>query len=281
MRLASYEVNGQASWGAVVEGGVVDMKRRFPEWASLRDMLQADGLAKVAAAVSTASVDLRDGFAWAPVIPNPGQIICVGLNYEAHRLEAKRERVGYPTIFARTASSQVGHGRPLVRPVESTQFDYEGELAVVIGRRCRRVGREEAYGVIAGYACYNDGSIRDFQLHASQFHPGKNFPRSGAFGPWMTTPDEVGDVTELELVTRLNGEQVQRAKLDQMIFDIPELIAYVSMWTELEPGDVIVTGTPGGIGMARKPPLWMKAGDLVEVEISRIGTLTNTVVDEA
>jgi 2-keto-4-pentenoate hydratase/2-oxohepta-3-ene-1,7-dioic acid hydratase in catechol pathway len=169
----------------------------------------------------------------------------------------------------------------MVLPAASSMFDYEGELAVVIGRRARRVAPEDAAAVIAGYACYNDGSVRDFQRHTHQFHPGKNWPQTGAFGPWLVTADEIGDVGQLTIQTRLNGAVVQQAQLSQLIFDIPSLIAYCSTWTELVPGDVIVTGTPGGVGAARTPPLWMKDGDEVEVEISRVGLLSNVVRLEA
>lgn len=160
-------------------------------------------------------------------------------------------------------------------------LDYEGELAIVIGQSCRRVPADEAMAVIAGYACYNDGSIRDFQRHTTQFHPGKNWPATGAFGPWLVTPDEVPDPTALMIETRLNGHVVQSGSLNQLIFTLPDLVAYCSTFTELKPGDVIVTGTPGGVGAARKPPLWMKAGDIVEVEVSGIGVLINTVENES
>jgi 2-keto-4-pentenoate hydratase/2-oxohepta-3-ene-1,7-dioic acid hydratase in catechol pathway len=162
----------------------------------------------------------------------------------------------------------------------STRFDFEGELAVIIGRRGRYVSRVDAPSLVAGYACYNDGSIRDFQRHSTQYIAGKNFPGTGAFGPWLTTADEIGDIRNQTLTTRINSECVQHARLDDLIFDVPALIEYCSTFTELVPGDVIVTGTPGGVGAARKPPLWLKPGDAVEVEISGVGLLRNPVAQE-
>jgi 2-keto-4-pentenoate hydratase/2-oxohepta-3-ene-1,7-dioic acid hydratase in catechol pathway len=160
------------------------------------------------------------------------------------------------------------------------QFDYEGELAVVIGKRARHVPRGRAYEHVAGYGCFNDGSLRDYQRHSVQWTPGKNFHASGSFGPWLVTSDEAPDPAAFELETRLNGTVVQHESVGELCFDVPQLIEYCSTWTQLEPGDVIVTGTPGGVGAGRKPPLWMKAGDTVEVEIRGVGLLRNTIVDE-
>jgi 2-keto-4-pentenoate hydratase/2-oxohepta-3-ene-1,7-dioic acid hydratase in catechol pathway len=191
-----------------------------------------------------------------------------------------RERPQYPVLFVRFADSLVGHRQPLLLPRVSEQFDYEGELAVVIGRRARRVERQAALDYVAGYSCFNDGSVRDYQRHSQQFTPGKNFHASGAFGPWLVTSDELPDPRALQLRTRLNGQEVQNESVGELCFDIPQLIEYCSIWTQLEPGDVIVTGTPGGVGAGRTPPLWMKAGDHVEVDINGIGTLHNAVVSE-
>ena len=214
-------------------------------------------------------------------IARPHQILCIGLNYENHRKETGRDEVANPTVFGRFANSQTGHLSSIVRPKVSTDLDYEGELALVIGKGGRYIQRKDAWGHIAGYACYNEGSVRDYQRHTHQFTPGKNFPNTGAFGPWMVTPDEAGDLGPLRLQTRLNGQVVQDTTISQMIFDIPRQIEYCSAFTRLEPGDVIVTGTPGGVGSRRTPPLWMKPGDVVEVEIDRIGLLRNSVADEA
>ncbi len=281
MKVASFRHRGEASWG-IVEGDVLFdvgavLRREFPD---VKSLLAAGSWAAARAAVSSAPRMPLADIQWLPVIPNPDKILCVGLNYETHRRETGRAEVGHPTIFARFANSQTGHLAPLLRPRVSTEFDYEGELALVIGRSCRYVPREEAFAVIAGFACYNDGSVRDWQRHTHQFTPGKNFPHTGAFGPWLVTPEDVGPLEGLRLRTRVNGQTVQDAALGDMIFDIPTLIAYCSTFTQLEPGDVIVTGTPGGVGSRRTPPLWLKSGDVVEVEIDRIGLLRNPVADE-
>jgi 2-keto-4-pentenoate hydratase/2-oxohepta-3-ene-1,7-dioic acid hydratase in catechol pathway len=183
-------------------------------------------------------------------------------------------------IFVRFADSLVGHEQPLIRPRVSEHYDYEGELAVVVGTRARHVSRANALEHVAGYSCFNDGSVRDYQRHGLQWTPGKNFHRSGSFGPWLVTADEQPDPRQLRLRTLLNGEVVQNESVAELCFDVPQLIEYCSTWTQLEPGDVIVTGTPGGVGAGRTPPLWMKAGDSVEVEISGLGTLRNRVHDE-
>jgi 2-keto-4-pentenoate hydratase/2-oxohepta-3-ene-1,7-dioic acid hydratase in catechol pathway len=198
-----------------------------------------------------------------------------------HIREMGRERPDKPVLFTRFAASVVGHGQPLVKPLASEQFDFEGELAVIIGRRARRVSRERALDYVAGYSCFNDGSVRDFQRHSAQFTPGKNFHASGAFGPWLVTTDEVPDPRALRLTTRLNGEVVQDESVGELCFDVPALIEYCSIFAQLEPGDVIVTGTPGGVGAGRKPPLWMKPGDTIEVEIEGIGKLSNTLAARA
>jgi 2-keto-4-pentenoate hydratase/2-oxohepta-3-ene-1,7-dioic acid hydratase in catechol pathway len=197
-----------------------------------------------------------------------------------HIREMGRERPEYPVIFVRFADSLVGHEQPLIRPRVSEHYDYEGELAVVVGTRARHVSRANALEHVAGYSCFNDGSVRDYQRHGLQWTPGKNFHRSGSFGPWLVTADEQPDPRQLRLRTLLNGEVVQNESVAELCFDVPQLIEYCSTWTQLEPGDVIVTGTPGGVGAGRTPPLWMKAGDSVEVEISGLGTLRNRVHDE-
>ena len=281
MKLISFVKEGTPGWGALLDGGVVDLSRRLPEYPTLKSAIEAQAMDRIRPIVDGASSDIDMGsFEYAPAIPEPGMIICIGLNYEEHRSETKRERANYPTVFARFARTQIGHEEPMLLPAESTMLDFEGELALVIARDCRRVPADDAMSVIAGYACYNDASIRDYQRHTSQFHPGKNWPSTGAFGPVLVTADEISDPTELGIKTRLNGETVQEGRLDQLIFSIPELIAYCSTWTQLRAGDVIVTGTPGGVGAARTPPLWMKPGDLVEVEIDRVGLLRNPIVAE-
>ncbi|MDX1563069.1 MAG: fumarylacetoacetate hydrolase family protein, partial [Gammaproteobacteria bacterium] len=186
----------------------------------------------------------------------------------------------HPVVFVRFASSLVGQGPTMIKPAVSEKFDYEGELAVVIGKPARHVSRDAALQYVAGYSCFNDGSVRDFQRHSSQFTAGKNFDASGAFGPWIVTADELPDPAALKLETRLNGNVVQSESTGELHFDIPALIEYISTWTELMPGDVIVTGTPGGVGAGRNPPLWMQDGDTVEVEISGIGCLSNSIRQE-
>ncbi len=282
MKLASFRINGTATWGLIEGEEALDLgavlRDRLPD---LKSAIAAGDLHGLSAHAGQAPRHPLSGIAWLPVIPNPDKILCVGLNYEDHRKETGRAEVGNPTIFARYANSQMGHLSPLIRPRVSTDLDFEGELAVIIGTPGRYVARADALGHIAGYACYNDGSVRDFQRHTHQFTPGKNFPDTGAFGPWMVTPDELGDLGPLRLQTRVNGQMVQEARLDQMIFDIPHQIEYCSTFTRLEPGDVIASGTPGGVGARRTPPLWLKPGDTVEVEIDKVGLLRNRVADEA
>ncbi|MDQ2805012.1 MAG: fumarylacetoacetate hydrolase family protein [Pseudomonadota bacterium] len=276
MKLMSFRrPDGTPSWGIAKDEGVVDLGHLAPR---LRDAIWA-ATSLADAAASHADYRLSD-IRFLPPIPAPDKIFCVGLNYVSHIKEGGREPPEKPIIFTRTANSQVGHGEAIIRPNASETLDYEGELAVVIGKRCRHVPKANALDVIAGYSCYNDGSVREWQRHSSQFTPGKNFYRSGAFGPWIVTPEEAGDITRGTLLTRLNGEEVQHATIDDLCFDIPTLIKYCSTFTELVPGDVIVTGTTGGVGAYRKPPLWMKPGDTVEVEVSGVGILRNPVAAE-
>ena len=265
---------GRPSWGARTDRGIVDLSSIAP---TLREALAAGRLAGSSSGGTTyAENDVR----FLPVIPAPDKILCVGLNYRSHILETGRDMPTHPSIFTRFANTQVGHNEPMLRPKVSAKFDYEGELAVVIGKSCRYVAAKDAESVIAGYTCYNDGSIRDWQRHTIQFTPGKNFPATGGFGPWLVTPDEFHDFGKRQICTRLNGVEMQRAPLDDLVFGVPELIAYCSTFTRLEPGDVILTGTTGGVGAFREPPVWMKAGDVVEVEIEGIGILRNPIADE-
>lgn len=280
MKLVSYEVGGVESFG-VLDGnqGVHDLRRiSLGRYVDLRSALKANALAELAqlAFSQPADYQLAD-VALLPVVPNPGKIWCCGLNYYEHVEECGATPPSAPLFFLRNASSQVAHGVPVVRPRESEQFDFEGELAVVIGKSGRRIAKEDAHDYVAGYACYNDVSVRDWQLRTPQWDVGKNFWRTGSFGPCLVTADEIPFGTDLALVTRLNGEAVQRSSTRMLIHDIAAQIAYLSTISPLEPGDVIVTGTPGGIGAMRKPPLWMKDGDTVEVEIERVGLLRNTV----
>ena len=281
MKFASFKINGTASWGLIDGAEAVDLgaalRDRFPD---LKSAIAAGALKEAAASSAKAARHPLKDITWLPVIPNPDKILCIGLNYETHRKETGRSEVENPTVFGRFANSQTGHLANIIRPRVSKDLDFEGELALIIGKPGRYISRASAWDHIAGYACYNEGSVRDFQRHTHQFTPGKNFPDTGAFGPWMVTPDEAGDLAPLRLQTRLNGQVVQDATISQMIFGIPQQIEYCSSFTRLEPGDVIVTGTPGGVGSRRTPPLWMKPGDVVEVEIDRIGLLRNGVADE-
>ena len=278
MKFASYFGPQGPSFGLVRGEEIVDLSTRL----SLPDLqaLIAQGLSAATDFANRPADFAIAQVRFLPVMTAPRKIICVGVNYDEHRSEMGRQRAEYPTIFTRFADTQIGHLQPLIRPHASAALDYEGELAVIIGRGGRTIPAARALDAIAGYSCYNDASVRDWQRHTSQFIPGKNFPGTGAFGPYLVTADEVGDPQTLQLTTRLNGEVMQKATTDLMIFPVRELIAYISSFTPLLPGDVIITGTPSGVGAARNPPVFMKAGDVVEVEISRVGLLRNPVIDE-
>ncbi|TFV37607.1 FAA hydrolase family protein [Bradyrhizobium frederickii] len=281
MKLLSFIADGRSSFGAVKDNGVVDLGARMTGCTTLRQLLETGRVAEATRLVaSTAPDHPLERITFLPVIPDPGKIICVGLNYRDHVAETGRTVTEKPALFARFACSQVGHLRPIVKPKVSDDFDYEGELALVIGKQGRHIPPDRALGHVAGYSCYNEGSVRDWQRHTSQFLSGKTFAESGSFGPWLVTADEIPDPSKLSLQTRLNGTVVQDTTTDLLITAIPELIAYISTICPLDPGDVIVTGTPGGVGAKRTPPLWMRPGDTVEVEISGIGTLRNKVIAE-
>ena len=215
-----------------------------------------------------------------PVIPEPEKILCVGINYASHAAETGRAESSHPTLFTRFSNTLVGHNQPLVAPRSSQEFDYEAELAVVIGKRARHVTREDALDCVAGYTCFNDATARDWQRHTSQFTAGKNFVKSAALGPWLVTRDELPDPSALQISLRLNGTELQKASTKELIFDVPALLAYITTFTELVPGDIIATGTPSGVGSKRQPPVFMKDGDRVEVELSGVGVLRNPVVAE-
>jgi 2-keto-4-pentenoate hydratase/2-oxohepta-3-ene-1,7-dioic acid hydratase in catechol pathway len=280
MKLASFKTAQGASYGAVTAKGIVDLRRYLGnQYPDLKSLIAGDAVDQARKHVSETPDYKATDVTWLPVIPNPDKIVCVGLNYQDHVVETGRDNTEQPAIFLRVAESQVGHLQPMVRPKESKNFDYEAEIAVVIGKPGRRIPQKDAWGHIAGYSCYNEGSVRDFQRQTTQWTAGKNFARTGAFGPWMVTADEIPPGTKMTLSCRLNGEEMQHATTEQMIFKIPKIIEYVSTWTTLLPGDVIVTGTPGGVGSRRNPPVWMKPGDKVEVEIDKVGILENTIVD--
>jgi 2-keto-4-pentenoate hydratase/2-oxohepta-3-ene-1,7-dioic acid hydratase in catechol pathway len=277
VQVTSFQVDGRQSYGRVEGETVAEASPAFRDRCpDLRSVLDAAALADLAADTGGRRHALSE-LRFLPTIPNPRKILCVGINYRPHVEEMGRDLPERPMIFVRFPGSLVGHRSPVLCPTVSEKFDYEGELAVVIGRRARQVPREAAHGVIAGYSCFMDGSVRDWQNHTSQFTPGKNFEQSGSMGPWLVTREAVADPAQLELRTLVNGEVMQRGALSDLIFDIPALIEYLSTFTELLPGDVIATGTPGGVGAARKPPVWLRPGDEVAVEITGVGRLENPV----
>jgi 2-keto-4-pentenoate hydratase/2-oxohepta-3-ene-1,7-dioic acid hydratase in catechol pathway len=276
MRFISFQYQGKNSWGAIEEDRVFDLSDRA---ISLKSAITNSSLPLstsdfIEDAKTLAITDVK---LLAP-IPDPQRILCVGQNYAAHRDEMGGATTARPLIFTRFPSSIVGHEAVLIKPAESSQFDYEGELAVVIGKSGRRIPAEKALDYIAGYSCFMDGSVRDFQNHTTQYIPGKNFDHSGSFGPWMVSADEISDPNGgLRLQTRLNGQTVQQTTTDLMMFDVCTVIAYLSTFTTLEAGDVIATGTPSGVGYKREPQLFMQAGDHIEVEIESVGLLSNMV----
>ena len=282
MKFLSFTRMGKATFGAVSGQGIVPLGGRFdPRVNTLRDAIEQSRLIDAAEYAQERDAELS----WAdvtllPVIPDPSKILCIGLNYQKHKIETGRPDADHPTVFTRFADSQVAHGQPMVKPASSERFDYEGEMAIIIGSGGRNIPMENALDHIAGYSCYNDGSVRNWQRHTSQFTPGKNFPATGSFGPYMVTPDEVGDYKTLQIQTRLNGKILQDASLADLIFPLEDLISYCSAFTPLSPGDVIVTGTPGGVGDRRDPPVYMFDGDVIEVNIGCLGTLVNRIINE-
>lgn len=279
MKLVSFEAGHGPSWG-VLQGDVIrDASSAFDgRFPTVRALLAADAMSELAEIVDELPTVPLAEVHLLPCVTDPGKIICVGLNYHEHREESHNPVLSHPTLFVRWADSQIGAGEPVIQPRETAMLDWEGEMAVVIGKGGRRITRADAWDHVFGYACYNDISVRDWQKHTTQFTAGKNFPTTGPFGPWLVTADDVPDVAKLRLQTRLNGEVVQDASVSQLIFDIPHLIEYISTFTPLAPGDVIVTGTPGGVGFRRQPQLFMKPGDRIEVEITGLGVLANDIV---
>jgi len=277
MKLASFVHQGIRSYGIVKADGVIDLGRRLgASYGDLKSLLDADALHE-AQQLFGEKTDLSfDELEFLPVIDNPGKILCVGMNYAEKRKEFDQHNPA-PTLFIRFADSQTGHQTPVLKPRHSREFDYEGELAVIIGKSGEDISREEALSHVAGYSCYMDGSARDWQH--TWFTAGKNWRQTGAFGPWMTTADEIPDPHQLAIRTWLNGRMVQEDNTASMIHKVAELIEYISTFTRLNPGDVIITGSPGGVGKKRTPPLFMHAGDRIEVEIENIGHLSNVIAD--
>ncbi len=283
MKLVTFRYQKTVSIGLVDADRVFDLAPFADRLgASLKEMIRKGALSDIVGLDTSSLNSLSlDDIEFLPVIPDAGKILCVGINYATHVKETGRDMPTHPMIFTRFADSQAGHLTPLIRPFVSHKLDFEGELAVVIGKTARHVKAENALEYVAGYSCYNDGSVRDYQKHTIQFIPGKNFPNTGGFGPWLVTSDEIPDPQALHLTTRLNGDVMQDTDTSDMIFGVAELIEYCSTFTELAPGDVIVSGTTGGVGAFREPPVWMKPGDSIEIAISGIGTLRNTIADEA
>ena len=280
MKLASYVAGGKACFGVVAGDGVVTMNQRFGgRYAGLREAIAGGALPDIRKAAEGAKPDhaLAD-IRWLPAIPNPERILCAGINYRSHAAETGRELPKQPSMFIRLTDTLVGNEGEMIRPSVSQHFDFEGELALVIGRGGRHIPVERALEHVAGYTCFVDGSVRDYQKFSVT--SGKNFPGTGPLGPWIVTSDEIPDPTRLTLSTRLNGKEMQHSGTDLLIYSVPQIIAFCSDFTALAPGDVIATGTPEGVGHRRNPPLWMKPGDVLEVEISGVGTLRSRVVDE-
>lgn len=284
MKFASYSVSDDAAkplqhgWGMVDGEFIVPMTSA---WPTLRDAIGAgsDAIAARAGKIAALRIALNS-VTLKPPVPDPGKIFCIGLNYGKHIAETGRERPAHPSVFVRHIQSFVGHGSGVLRPWISEQFDYEAELTVVIGRAGRHIKVADAMRHVFGYTCAAENSVRDFQKHATQATAGKNFDDSGALGPYVVTADAAPPLSEMVVTGRLNGEQMQSAPVTDLIFSVPELIAYLSSFTALQPGDMILTGTPEGVGMVRNPPRWMNVGDVFEVDIQGVGRLSNPAIQE-
>jgi 2-keto-4-pentenoate hydratase/2-oxohepta-3-ene-1,7-dioic acid hydratase in catechol pathway len=278
MKLLSFAADGKEWFGAVSGDGIVTLNDKIGQ-PSLRAALAVGAISAMQQAAKDATPDRKlADIKFLPVIPNPNKILCAGVNYRAHAAEVGRELPKQPSMFVRFTDTLIGHGGEMTRPNVSDHFDFEGELTLVIGKGGRHIEAEHALDHVAGYTCFVDGSVRDFQKFSVT--SGKNFPGTGPLGPWLVTTDEIPDPGKLTLMTRLNGKEVQHSATDLLIYSIPQIIAFCSDFTALSAGDIIATGTPEGVGHSRKPPLWMKAGDVLEVEISSIGTLRTRIVDE-
>ena len=284
MKLASFHIGGEDTFGVIKGDGVADLGARLGREGGLREILRQDNLPALKEfAEGTATDYALDDIKFLPTVPNPEKIVCIGVNY-VNRNEEYRDNSDlpkYPSVFMRTRESLVGHREHIVRPPESMQLDYEGEIAMIIGKEGRRIPEEEAGEHIAGLSVMNEGSIRDWLRHAKfNVTQGKNFERTGALGPWMVTADEFEDYGDLRVRTRVNGEERQNDTTANLLFPFPYLISYLSTFMRLKPGDVIATGTPSGAGARFDPPRYLNPGDLVEVEVAGVGTLANEVVDE-
>lgn len=284
MKFLSYRIRGEATYGAVINDRVVDLGARYPELPDLREAIRQNRLAQLGAyaMASAGGLDIA-AIEFLPTIPNPEKIICIGVNYAERNAEYQdgSEAPRYPSVFMRARESIVGHGQPILDPPESNQLDYEGEIAIIIGRAGRRIPESQARAHIAGLTIMNEGSVRDFLRHAKfNVTQGKNFANSGALGPWMVTADELDCMAEFQVITRVNGEQRQNDVTSNLLFPFSYLISYLSTFYQLRPGDIIATGTPNGAGARFDPPRYLKDGDVVEVEAPGIGALRNHVKTE-
>ncbi|MER8544533.1 fumarylacetoacetate hydrolase family protein [Mesorhizobium sp. M0684] len=283
-RLATFTVGGKTRYGAITDKGGVDLSARHAQWPSLREVIEAGALRRLAEEADAFAADFPlDAIAYEIPVPSPEKIICVGVNYPDRNEEYKDGQAApsNPSLFIRFPRSFVGHGTPLVRPSESPQLDYEGEIVIVIGKRGRRIAEADALGHIAALSLCNEGTIRDWVRHAKfNVTQGKNFDRTGSIGPWLVPFTDEAQIADIALTTRVNGEVRQQDRTGRMIFSFRKIINYISTFTTLAPGDVIVTGTPTGAGARFDPPIWLKPGDVIEVEADGIGLLSNGVVDE-
>ncbi|MGX5829392.1 fumarylacetoacetate hydrolase family protein [Mesorhizobium sp. 43Arga] len=284
-RLATFTVNGKTRYGAITGKGAVDLSARHEEWPTLREVIEANALGKLAEEADAFDADFAaEDVVYQIPIPSPEKIICVGVNYPDRNEEYKDGQAApsNPSLFIRFPRSFVGHGAPLVRPPESPQLDYEGEIVIVIGKGGRRISETEALGHIAALSLCNEGTIRDWVRHAKfNVTQGKNFDRTGSIGPWLVPFTDEAQIADITLSTRVNGELRQQDRTSRMIFSFRKIINYISTFTTLVPGDIIVTGTPTGAGARFDPPVWLKPGDVIEVEADGIGVLRNSVVEEA
>jgi 2-keto-4-pentenoate hydratase/2-oxohepta-3-ene-1,7-dioic acid hydratase in catechol pathway len=280
MKIASYIHNGEESYGVITDEGIVDLRHRIGKYyPNLLSVLREQAIDEVRNAAKNIKTDFPiETVEFLPIIPAPVNVFCAGINYMDHVIETGNEPPEVPVLFMKIQQSLVGHGKPIIRPKVSVQFDYEAELCVVIGQRGRNIPISDALNYVAGYTCLMDGSIRDFQKIAVD--QGKNFYHSSSVGPWMVTPDDLPNTSEMHIEGRLNGQVMQHSTIDQLIHKVDYLISYYSQIAELQPGDMISTGTCGGVGHRRKPPVYMKGGDVFEIEITGIGILSNPVIDE-
>lgn len=283
MRFLSFKTNAGPSFGLINASGIVDLSARTGA-TSLKALIAMDRLSDAARFGDEAADFQLDEITYLPVIIDPAHVWCLAINYQDHIDEIKgigiqREAPKQPAVFMRYPETLVGHGQPLLKPVESAAFDFEAELAVVIGKGGRRISEADAIDHIAGYTAFNDASVRDWQFHTRQIAPGKNFRATASLGPWMVTNDEIPDPDSLAIKARLNGETLQDSNTSYMMHKIPKFISYVSTFLDLQPGDVLATGTPSGVGFSRKPPIYMVHGDMIEVELEGIGVLANPVLE--